>query len=156
MIRLRRLFPFISCQWSCRALSLVLRLSQLICDFERTMTKDPQLHYSFKILASSTSSDSRLRKMAMMIPKPNRSFGRRHGHDDENEQLTRDVLKETRKRDERQVHGIEHQLNAHEHRDHVALDDHADHANREQARRRARDTMKAVVPYRLISLCLVA
>src|SRR5947207_7147948 len=30
----------------------------------------PRTHQSFKTLASSTSSDSRLRKMAMMIPKP--------------------------------------------------------------------------------------
>jgi hypothetical protein len=46
--------------------------------------------------------------------------------------LPGDILKETSKRNERQVHGVEHQLDAHEHRDDVSLNDDAHHADREQ------------------------
>jgi hypothetical protein len=59
-------------------------------------------------------------------------FGSGDRHHNENEKLTGHILKETRECDERKIHGIEHQLNAHEHRDHVSLDHHASHANSEQ------------------------
>jgi hypothetical protein len=62
-------------------------------------------------------------------------FSRRHSHNNEDEKLARDILKETRKGDERQVHGVEHQLDAHEHRDYVALYNYACGANRKQNRR---------------------
>ena len=63
-----------------------------------------------------------------------RSFRSRDRHHDEHEKLPGHVLKETRERHERQIHSIQHQLDTHEHRDHVALDDHARHSNREQDR----------------------
>ena len=83
------------------------------------------------MLASSTSNDSRLRKMAMMIPSPTAASAAATVMTIKTNNCPVTSLEETRKSDERQVHGIEHQLDAHEHRDHVALNDYADHADRE-------------------------
>ena len=144
IIRLRRLFSFIANETVDCPESKVQDL--YYADFDRIKREANELRtldymrligtfdssYSFKMLASSTSSDSRLRKMAMMIPSPTAASAAATVITMKTKQLTRDVLKETRKRNERQVHGIQHQLDAHEHRDHVALDDHADVANREQ------------------------
>src|SRR5262245_32552427 len=65
-------------------------------------------------------------------PQPNRSFSGGHCHHNENKELAGDVLKETRKSYKRQIHSVEHQLDAHEHRNHISLDDYADHSNREE------------------------
>src|SRR6266404_1687259 len=65
-------------------------------------------------------------------PQAHGGFGRGDRHHDKDEQLSRDITKETGKSDKRQVHGVEHQLDAHEHRDHVALDHYAYHADREE------------------------
>src|SRR5215204_4106956 len=59
-------------------------------------------------------------------------FGGRDRHHDEDEELPRHVAEVTGEGDERQVDGVEHQLDAHEHLDGVALDDDADHADGEE------------------------
>src|SRR5215204_371987 len=59
-------------------------------------------------------------------------FGGRDRHHDEDEELPRHVTEVTGEGDERQVDGVEHQLDAHEHLDGVALDDDADHPDGEQ------------------------
>jgi hypothetical protein len=64
--------------------------------------------------------------------KSNRRFRRRYGHHYENKKLTGDILKVTGESNKREIHGVEHQLNAHEQRDHVALDDYAGRANRKK------------------------
>jgi hypothetical protein len=56
----------------------------------------------------------------------------RDGHDHKNKQLARNVAVITRERNECQVYGIEHQLDAHKHTDSVALKNNADRADGEQ------------------------
>ena len=51
-----------------------------------------------------------------------------------------------RERDEAQVHRVEHQLDAHEHDDRVAADQHAEHADREQHRARRTAPQPACCP----------
>src|SRR5262249_16219968 len=63
--------------------------------------------------------------------QPDGGLGRGHGHHDEDEQLSRDVIVQTRKRDQGQIDRIEHQLYAHKQRDDVALDEHTDNADGE-------------------------
>src|SRR5215210_7406371 len=65
-------------------------------------------------------------------PEPHGGLGGRDRHHDEDEELPRHVSEVAGEGDERQVHGVEHQLDAHEHLDGVALDDDADHADGEQ------------------------
>jgi len=54
--------------------------------------------------------------MAMIIPRPTAASAARDCHDDEDKQLSRHVAKITREGPQRQIHGIQHQLDAHEHR----------------------------------------
>ena len=61
-----------------------------------------------------------------------RSLGSSDGHNYKNKELTGDILKETSKRDEGQIHSVEHQLNTHEHGDHISFDNDADDTNGEQ------------------------
>jgi hypothetical protein len=48
------------------------------------------------------------------------------------QKLTDDVAVVTRESDECQIHRIQHQLDAHEHPDRVALEYHADRADRKE------------------------
>src|SRR5215216_5203710 len=65
-------------------------------------------------------------------PEAHGGLGGRDRHHDEDEELPRHVAEVAGEGDEGQVHGVEHQLDAHEHLDGVALDDDADHADGEE------------------------
>src|SRR5262245_16711040 len=57
-----------------------------------------------------------------------------HHHDHERQDLALVVADLAAERDQRQVRGVQHQLDAHEHDDHVAAREHADHADHEDQR----------------------
>ena len=65
--------------------------------------------------------------------QPDGRFGRGDGHDEEHEHLPAhsEIL---RQRDEREIHRVEHELDAHEDHDRVAPHEHAEHAEREEHR----------------------
>src|SRR5688572_19600381 len=67
--------------------------------------------------------------------EPDRRFRGSHGHHEEDEDLSLDPDR-ARERNEREVHGVEHELDAHEQDDRVAADHHAEDADREQDRRK--------------------
>src|SRR5581483_10635145 len=58
-------------------------------------------------------------------------LGRRHHQGEEHEDLPADVVEHTGEGDEGQVHGVEHQFDAHEHDQGVAPDEQADGADAE-------------------------
>src|SRR5215470_12406114 len=62
----------------------------------------------------------------------NGGFGSRNGHYNKDEKLSGDVPEVTGKGDKRQIHGVEHQLNTHEHRNNIPFDDYARHAYRKK------------------------
>ena len=67
-----------------------------------------------------------------------RRLGRRDGQDEEHEHLPGEVAEEVRERDEVEVDREQHQLDRHQQHDHVlAVEEDADHADREQDRRPA-------------------
>src|SRR5829696_8342688 len=66
--------------------------------------------------------------------QPHRGLGRRDRHDEDHEALPGCAV-ELREGHERQVHGVEHQLDAHEDDDRVAAREHADDADGEEDRR---------------------
>src|SRR5512132_3740427 len=68
-------------------------------------------------------------------PQTDRSFSSSDCHYDEHKKLPGNVLKKTCEGDKREVHSVQHQLDAHEHCNDVSLDDHARDADREQHRR---------------------
>src|SRR5882762_8355041 len=51
-------------------------------------------------------------------------------HHNEDKQLSGNVMIKARESHKRQIHGIQHQLDAHEHRNHITLDQHAHYADR--------------------------
>ena len=130
MIRLRRLFSISVCALYLELCTLFLE----VCGDQVQSTKDKApksqlqnarlIHVQRLTIAEDGDNDS----------QTHRRFRGRYGHNDEHKKLSGDVLKETRKRNEGQIHSIQHQLNAHEHRDDVALDDHTRHADREKDR----------------------
>ena len=61
-------------------------------------------------------------------------FGGGDDHHEEHGGLAADVAELAGQRDEREVHGVEHQLDAHEHHQRVAAHHHADDADGEQHR----------------------
>src|SRR5688572_1616476 len=64
-----------------------------------------------------------------------RRLGRRHREDEEYEHLAGEVAEEVREGDEVQVHREQHQLDRHQQHDQVAaVEEDADHADREQDR----------------------
>src|SRR5688572_23156520 len=65
--------------------------------------------------------------------QPDRRFSRGNGHDEDHEHLPGDAV-EPGQRDEGEIHGVEHELDAHENDDRVAACEHADHADDEQNR----------------------
>src|SRR5215472_3524038 len=64
---------------------------------------------------------------------------RRHGHRHQREQLALEVVQLRGERDQRQVRGVEHQLDADQDHDRVAPDQHADRAQQEQDEGDAQD-----------------
>ena len=84
---------------------------------------------------SSAVAPRRMRKIATMIARPDRDFGGRDREREEHDHLAVDVVELVGERDEREVHRVEHQLDAHEHHEHVAAHEHADRADGEEHRR---------------------
>ena len=76
----------------------------------------------------------RRRKIATMIARPTATSAAATDQREEHDHLAADVVERVGERDEREVHRVEHQLDAHEHHDHVAADEHADRADREEHR----------------------
>ena len=76
--------------------------------------------YSLSRLASSTEAERRARKMAMMMAKPDDDLRRRHEHDEQGDDLPVEAAVHAGERDEGQVRGVEHELDAHEDDDGVA------------------------------------
>src|ERR1700723_1650194 len=64
----------------------------------------------------------------------NRRFGRRHRHHEKDNYLAVHRTEPAANRDEREIYGVEHQLDRHEHHQNVAADDHARHADGEDDR----------------------
>ena len=64
-------------------------------------------------------------------PEADSSFGRGDTHYHEYKKLSGHIGVVPRERYERKIYGIEHQLDAHEHPEGVALEDNADRADRE-------------------------
>src|SRR3954451_2663676 len=64
--------------------------------------------------------------------KPAHDLGGRHDHDEERHDLTVEGAVDTAERDECEVRGVEHQLDAHEQHDGVAADEYADGTDGEQ------------------------
>ena len=80
-----------------------------------------------------------MRRLALAIERHNEreadgDFRRRDGDDEEHHHLTVQVIVESRKRDEREIGRIEHQLKRHIHHEQIASCDHAQQAEREQQR----------------------
>src|SRR5688572_1279467 len=67
-------------------------------------------------------------------PEADDDLGRRHHQDEEHQRLAADVVELSGEGDEGEVHGVEHELDAHEHDEHVAPDQQAHGADGEQAR----------------------
>ena len=88
------------------------------------------------MLASSTSIEMRLRKNAMMIPRPTAASAAATLITIKTKSwpVTSRVI--TRKRDKRQVDRVQHQLDAHEHADRVSFEHNADRADGEQNARK--------------------
>jgi hypothetical protein len=82
-----------------------------------------------------TSMVRRWRKTAMKSASPHRGFGGGHRHHEEDDQLTGVVVPLARIGDQRQVAGVEHQLDREEDADAVAPGQRADGADAEQHRR---------------------
>src|ERR1700731_3994157 len=61
-------------------------------------------------------------------------FGRRDRHYEKDDHLTVHRSEPAAERDEGKIHGIEHQLDRHEHHENVAADDHARYADGEDDR----------------------
>src|SRR6185437_1042958 len=59
-------------------------------------------------------------------------FGCGHRHDEEHKDLAFDRMPLMCEGDKAEVDGVEHQLNGHEHRDDIALDEKAHHAERKK------------------------
>src|SRR5688572_26060411 len=126
MIRLRRLDSIFT--WSVLGLwSLVFGFRSLVCQSPRIKdprpkTKDQRPKTSTKHKSSQLQNTRVINIKRLAIakdrdddPQTNSSFRRSDRHDDEHKELSRHVLKKTGKRDKRQIHGVQHQLNAHEH-----------------------------------------
>ena len=64
-----------------------------------------------------------------------RRLGRRHRHDEEHDHLAVGAAERAPERHERQVHGVQHDLDRQQDRDEVAAHEHAGRADREQDRR---------------------
>ena len=69
---------------------------------------------------SSAVALRRRRKMATTMPEAHHHLGGRHHQDEEHERLAPDVVEHAGEGDEGEVGGVEHQLDAHEHHEHVA------------------------------------
>src|SRR6476469_525670 len=67
--------------------------------------------------------------------EPDDHLGRGHHHYEEGHDLAVQRAVDARERDQRQVHRVQHQLDAHEHDDRVAPDQHPDRADGEQQSR---------------------
>src|SRR5581483_193187 len=67
-------------------------------------------------------------------PEADHDLGRRDDEHEEDDDLPADVVERTGERHEREVHGVEHQLDAHEHDERVAADHEPDRTDREQQR----------------------
>src|SRR5262245_23185121 len=67
--------------------------------------------------------------------EPDRHLGGGDGHHEEHEDLAIERLHVARERDEREVRGVQHELDRHEDDERVAAYEHADHADREHDRR---------------------
>ena len=80
---------------------------------------------------------ARRRKMATTMPEADDDLGRRHHQDEEHDRLAADVAEHPGEGHEGQVGGVQHQLDAHEHDQHVAPDQQADGADGEQHGRQA-------------------
>ena len=91
--------------------------------------------YSFSRFASSTEADRRERKIAMMIARPDDDLGGGHDHDEEGEHLPVEVAVDPGERDEDEVGGVEHELDAHEDDDRVAPGQHRRPTDDEEDRR---------------------
>ena len=61
-------------------------------------------------------------------------FGSRYNHDEEDKDLAGYLMPHVRERDEGEVHGVQHELDRHEDRDNVALDEEGGDANAKQDR----------------------
>src|SRR5579864_4128752 len=64
----------------------------------------------------------------------NRSLSRRYHHHEKAEDMAVHLLQRVGKRDEREIHGVEHQLDGHENRNDVAAIDEARHTEPEKNR----------------------
>src|SRR5665213_3121451 len=65
-------------------------------------------------------------------PQAHHDLGRRNDQDEEDQDLSADVVKGAGECDEGQVGGVEHQLDAHEHDQHVAADQNAQRTDGEE------------------------
>ncbi len=83
--------------------------------------------------SSSTSMGRRRRWIATIRPRPTRDLAGRDDHDDDREDLAVAVAVHAREGDERQVAGVEHQLQAEQDHQRVAP---REHARRRRSRRR--------------------
>src|SRR5713101_1383871 len=147
MIKRRRLLIFIGTELNlvlcalyfvCRAL---LYLLKGCC----TLGKVQSTKHKVQILQFQYARIIHIQRLAIAkdgndYSQPDRGFSCCHSHYNKNEKLARDVLKKTRESNERQIHCIEHQLDAHEHRNYVSLDHNARYADSEK------DSGKSQVP----------
>lgn len=70
--------------------------------------------------------------MVAVIASPHHHLTRSHHHREERHHLTVEFAVHPRKRDEREIGGVEHQFDAHEHDDGVAAHQHTGRADGEQ------------------------